>query len=86
MNCLRGCVRSAVQQDKGHPSSDFQRSQTSQYSEVYLHLRGGRVDNHFGKPTLSTPNRDSNLDLPIINSLVYCESSTLDHVTTEGNG
>nr|CAD7426502.1 unnamed protein product [Timema monikensis] len=32
MNCLRGCVRSAVQQDKGHSSSDFQKSQTSQYS------------------------------------------------------
>nr|CAD7432689.1 unnamed protein product [Timema monikensis] len=36
-----------------------------------------------GKTTLSTPDRDSNLELPIIGSLVYCESSTLDHVNTE---
>nr|CAD7441239.1 unnamed protein product [Timema bartmani] len=41
---------------------------------------GGRLENHFVKTTLSTPNRDSNLDLPIIVSLDYCESSTLGHV------
>nr|CAD7459719.1 unnamed protein product [Timema tahoe] len=27
--------------------------------------------------------RNSNLDLPIISSLVYCESSALDHAVTE---
>nr|CAD7200012.1 unnamed protein product [Timema douglasi] len=36
-----------------------------------------------GKTVLSTPNRDSNLDLPVIGSLVYCESDALDHVATE---
>ncbi|CAG2056026.1 unnamed protein product [Timema podura] len=30
-----------------------------------------------------TPDRDSNLDLPVIGSLVYCESSALDHVATK---
>nr|CAD7430332.1 unnamed protein product [Timema monikensis] len=35
------------------------------------------------KTTLSTPDRDSNLDLPITGSLVYCESSALDHVATK---
>nr|CAD7402686.1 unnamed protein product [Timema cristinae] len=35
------------------------------------------------KTTLSTPDRDSNLDTSIICSLFYCESSALDHVTTE---
>nr|CAD7408547.1 unnamed protein product [Timema cristinae] len=30
-----------------------------------------------------TPDRDSNLDLPVIGSLVYCESSALDHAATE---
>nr|CAD7460708.1 unnamed protein product [Timema tahoe] len=35
------------------------------------------------KNTLSTPDRDSNLDLPVIGSLVYCESSALDHAATE---
>nr|CAD7459039.1 unnamed protein product [Timema tahoe] len=44
-----------------------------------------------GKPfwnltTLSTPDRDSNLDLPVIGSLVYCESSSLEHVATEAVG
>nr|CAD7590721.1 unnamed protein product [Timema genevievae] len=37
------------------------------------------MENHFVKTTLCTPNRDLNLDLPIIGSLVYCESSSLDH-------
>nr|CAD7401053.1 unnamed protein product [Timema cristinae] len=31
----------------------------------------------------NTPDRDSNLDLPVIGSLVYLESSALDHVATE---
>nr|CAD7603689.1 unnamed protein product [Timema genevievae] len=33
--------------------------------------------------TLSTPDRDSKLDLPVIDSLVYCDSSFLDHAATE---
>nr|CAD7398316.1 unnamed protein product [Timema cristinae] len=53
------------------------------HRQVYLHLRGGREDNHFGKTTLSTPNIDSNLDLPVIGSPVYCESSALDHAANE---
>nr|CAD7589509.1 unnamed protein product [Timema genevievae] len=47
------------------------------------HLRTWRVEAHFGKITLTAPNQDSNLDLPVIDSLVYCESSSLDHVVTE---
>nr|CAD7403836.1 unnamed protein product [Timema poppensis] len=38
---------------------------------------------HLGKTALGTPDRDSNLDLPVIGSLVYCESSVLDHAATE---
>ncbi|CAG2054512.1 unnamed protein product [Timema podura] len=41
-----------------------------------------REENHFGKITLSTPNRDLNLDL-VICSLVYCDSTVLDHAATE---
>nr|CAD7452944.1 unnamed protein product [Timema tahoe] len=51
--------------------------------EVHPHLRGRRVENHFGKTTLSTPDQDSNLDLPVIGSLVYYESSALDHAVFE---
>nr|CAD7443747.1 unnamed protein product [Timema bartmani] len=35
------------------------------------------------KITLSTQDRDSNLDLPVIGSLVHCESSALDHAATK---
>nr|CAD7262226.1 unnamed protein product [Timema shepardi] len=34
--------------------------------EVNPHLRGGRVENHLVKTTLSSPDRDSNLDLPVL--------------------
>nr|CAD7413935.1 unnamed protein product [Timema cristinae] len=37
--------------------------------EVNPHLRGGRVENHLGKTTPSSPDRDSNLDLPVLSSL-----------------
>nr|CAD7262317.1 unnamed protein product [Timema shepardi] len=36
--------------------------------EVNPHLRGGRVGNHLGKATPSSPDRDSNLDLPVLSS------------------
>nr|CAD7572290.1 unnamed protein product [Timema californicum] len=36
--------------------------------EVNPHLRGGRVENNLGKTTPSSPNRDSNLDLPVLSS------------------
>nr|CAD7398761.1 unnamed protein product [Timema poppensis] len=35
--------------------------------EVNPHLRGRRVENHLGKTTPSSPDRDSNLDLPVLN-------------------
>nr|CAD7587697.1 unnamed protein product [Timema genevievae] len=47
---------------------------------VYPHLR--RVENDFGK-NLRTPDQNSNLYLPVIGSLVYCECSALDHEATE---
>nr|CAD7424058.1 unnamed protein product [Timema monikensis] len=37
-------------------------------AEVNPHLRGGRVENHLGKTTPSSPDRDSNLDLPALSS------------------
>nr|CAD7397345.1 unnamed protein product [Timema poppensis] len=36
--------------------------------EVNQHLRGGGVENHLGKATPSSPDRDSNLDLPVLSS------------------
>nr|CAD7590070.1 unnamed protein product [Timema genevievae] len=49
-------------------------------------LCGGRLEDHFGiKTPFSTPDRDSNLDIPVIGSLVYSESSALDHAATEAD-
>nr|CAD7401846.1 unnamed protein product [Timema cristinae] len=36
--------------------------------EVNQHFRGGRVENHLGKTIPSSPDRDSNLDLPVLSS------------------
>nr|CAD7396794.1 unnamed protein product [Timema cristinae] len=41
------------------------------------------VETHFGKTALRTPDRNSNLDLLVIDSLDYCKSSVLDHAATE---
>nr|CAD7586627.1 unnamed protein product [Timema genevievae] len=57
-----------------------------QSNEVYPHLCGGRVENHFGKTTLSTSDRDSNLYFPVIGSLVYYKSSALDHAAPKVAG
>ncbi|CAG2055745.1 unnamed protein product [Timema podura] len=73
--------------DQGlNPGSPAQKSDTLPLDrqEVYPHLRGRRVENHtVTPPTLGTPDQDSNLDIPVIGSLVYCESSALDHAVTE---
>nr|CAD7573354.1 unnamed protein product [Timema californicum] len=53
-------------------------------AKFYPHLRGGRVENRF--ENINTFDQDSNLNLPIIDSLVYCKSSALDHVATEVGG
>nr|CAD7265626.1 unnamed protein product [Timema shepardi] len=36
--------------------------------EVNPHLRGGKVENHLVKTIPSSPDRDSNLDLPVLGS------------------
>nr|CAD7261335.1 unnamed protein product [Timema shepardi] len=57
------------------------------FSRVFFPLLfailNGRVSNHLRKTTLLTPNRDSNLNLPVIGSRVYCDSDALDHEATE---
>nr|CAD7197144.1 unnamed protein product [Timema douglasi] len=53
------------------------------FEEVYPHLCGVRVENRLVKTTLATPDQDSNLDRSVVSSLVYCESSNLDHVVTK---
>nr|CAD7439539.1 unnamed protein product [Timema bartmani] len=45
-------------------------------AEVNPHLRGG-VENNLGKTTPSSPERDSNLDLPVLGSLAQHDTSAL---------
>nr|CAD7428725.1 unnamed protein product [Timema monikensis] len=45
------------------------RATIVELKEVNPHLRGGRVENHLGKTTPSSPDRDSNLDIPVLSSL-----------------
>nr|CAD7451836.1 unnamed protein product [Timema tahoe] len=54
--------------------------------EVKLHLRGGRVKNHLGKTTPSSPERDSNLDLPVLGSLAQHETSSFANYAIEAGG
>nr|CAD7438754.1 unnamed protein product [Timema bartmani] len=49
--------------------------------EVHPHLYEGRLENHFAKTTLITPDKDLNPDHPVIGSLVYHASDALDHAT-----
>ncbi|CAG2061224.1 unnamed protein product, partial [Timema podura] len=51
--------------------------------EVYSHLRGGRVENHLGKTTPSSPAIDLNLDLPILGSQAQHETSALTNYATD---
>nr|CAD7428629.1 unnamed protein product [Timema monikensis] len=65
------------------PSLFARRRRMERDPEVYLEFRGGGVENNIFKTTLGTLDRDSNLNLPVIGSLVYCVSSAIDIVATE---
>nr|CAD7568382.1 unnamed protein product [Timema californicum] len=51
--------------------------------EVNLHLHGGRVVTDLGKITPSSPDRGSNLNLPVLGSLVQQEISALANYAIE---
>nr|CAD7265046.1 unnamed protein product [Timema shepardi] len=51
--------------------------------EVNPHLRGGRVENHLGKTTPSSSERDSNLDPPILGSLAQHETCVLSNYAND---
>ncbi|CAG2061117.1 unnamed protein product, partial [Timema podura] len=55
--------------------------------EGSLHFRGGRVENDLGKTTLSSPDSDSNLDLPVPCSPAKHETSALaNYAPKAGDG
>nr|CAD7415635.1 unnamed protein product [Timema poppensis] len=48
------------------PDADYIFSAKVELEEANPDFRGGRVENHLGKTTPSSPDRDSNLDLPVL--------------------
>nr|CAD7590058.1 unnamed protein product [Timema genevievae] len=62
------------QGQKGLLSVGKQLTSVWNFNEVYPHLTGGRAENSLGKTTLIRLDRDSNLYLPVIGGLVYCET------------
>nr|CAD7265582.1 unnamed protein product [Timema shepardi] len=54
--------------------------------EVNPHLREGRVENHLGKTTPSSPDRDSNLDLPVLRSRASTRQVELEEVNPHLRG
>nr|CAD7431314.1 unnamed protein product [Timema monikensis] len=59
---------------------------TVELEEVNPHLRGGRMENHLGKAPASSPDRDSNLNLPVLSSRAQHDKrvSQLRHRGVEG--
>nr|CAD7393874.1 unnamed protein product [Timema cristinae] len=66
---------------------EFVGANTVKFKSAYAQQTGNLLRKGSEKSckenNLSTPERDSNPDLPIISSLVYCESDALDQVATE---
>nr|CAD7399944.1 unnamed protein product [Timema poppensis] len=58
----------AFEQEVSLLNTYFQGIGKVELEEVNPHLRGGRVENHVGKTTPSSPDRDSNLDLHVLSS------------------
>nr|CAD7602582.1 unnamed protein product [Timema genevievae] len=52
--------------------------------EVNPHLRGGRVENHLGKTSSSSPDRDSNLDLPVLEVELNTTGALANYATEAG--
>nr|CAD7396818.1 unnamed protein product [Timema poppensis] len=51
--------------------------------EVNPHLRGGRVENHLGKTTPSSPDRDSNFDLPVLSNRAQHDKRVVEGLLRE---
>nr|CAD7412157.1 unnamed protein product [Timema poppensis] len=66
---VTGCLITETDETKRLSTADLQRIGKVELEEINPQLRGGRVENHFEKTTPSSPDRDSNLDLPVLSSL-----------------
>nr|CAD7425009.1 unnamed protein product [Timema monikensis] len=76
-------IRARMSADPPFPPTGLTRAPASPHRRNVPTLHGRRVENHFGKTPLSTLDRELSLYLTVIVSLVYCESSALDHASIE---
>nr|CAD7264955.1 unnamed protein product [Timema shepardi] len=67
-----------------HSLQNFQRYWV-ELEELNPHLRGGRVENHLGKTTPSSPDRESNLDLPSSAVELNTTNALASYATEAGN-
>nr|CAD7403399.1 unnamed protein product [Timema poppensis] len=79
------CPSSAVELNTTSALANYATEAGNKYRtrKGHSHSHGKRLENKFGLTTLCPPNRDQNLNLPVIGGLVYCESIALDHAATE---
>nr|CAD7429607.1 unnamed protein product [Timema monikensis] len=66
-------------------SPAFQELGRLNLEEVNLHLRGGRMENHLGNTNPISPDRDSDLDLPVLGSRAQHETSALTNYAIEAD-
>nr|CAD7197287.1 unnamed protein product [Timema douglasi] len=59
-------------------SSDTARNWTALQPVIFI---GWRVGNHLGKTTSSSPNQDSNLDLPVLSSQAQHDYALANYAT-----
>nr|CAD7574599.1 unnamed protein product [Timema californicum] len=57
---------------------NFENIRKVELEEVNPHLRGVRVENHLGKTTPSSPDRDSDLDLPVLSGRAQHDKRVLN--------
>nr|CAD7263038.1 unnamed protein product [Timema shepardi] len=83
-NLLRELVKlvAVVFQDDRRPLQNIGIGKV-EIEEVNPHLRGGRVENHLGTTPPSSPDRDSNLDFPVLSSRALHDKRLLNDRTSQ---
>nr|CAD7259594.1 unnamed protein product [Timema shepardi] len=77
-----GISKSPLKSKTAQPREAKGDSAPVELEEVNSHFRAGRVENHLGITTPGSPDRDSNLDLPVLSSRAQ-QTSALANFATE---
>ncbi|CAG2056041.1 unnamed protein product [Timema podura] len=82
LDTARKCAELTHTHKQGYTGAILQSLGRFNIEEVNPHLHGRRMENHIGKTTPSSPERDSNTDLPVLGNLAQHISSALaNHAT-----